>query len=339
MSESQRFDVAVVGAGGAVGDVLIHLLDERDFPLGTLYPLASDRSVGNKVLCAGKYYNTADVATFDFSQVQIVLFAAPAEIAAQYAPLAVEAGCWVIDASACFRRDDDVPLVVPEINPGAIGLFADRHIIASPGGATIPMLVALKPIIDAVGISRINVATYQAVSTSGQAAVKELAGQTVSLLSMKDVKCEHHDKQIAFNVLAQMGALQDNGYSRDEMGMVEESQKVLGDEAIFINPTAVRVPVFFGHSLALHIETREQISAEQARDVLAAAPGVTLLDEESYPTAVTDASGNDAVFVGRVREDISHPQGLDLWVVTDNVRKGAALNCVQIAEILVKDYL
>lgn len=338
MSDAKAFDVAVVGVTGAVGEVMVSLLDERDFPLGTLYPLASDRSVGHKVLFDGKYLNTADVAGFDFSQVQIVLFAATAEVAAQYAPLAAEAGCVVIDSSACYRADDDVPLVVPEVNAGALADFSARRIIASPSGATIPMLVALKPIIDAVGIERINVATYQAVSGAGQAAVKALAAQTVSLLNMRDVETGPDDKQMAFNVLAQIGAVQDNGYSRAEMEMLWESQKVLGDSAIVINPTAVSVPVFFGNSMALHIETREKLGAETARELLAQAPGVELLDGD-YPSTVTDASGQDAVFVGRVREDISHPRGLDLWVVADNVRKGAALNCVQIAEILVKDYL
>ena len=338
MSDTKTFDVAVVGVTGAVGEVMVSLLDERDFPLGKLYPLASDRSVGNKILFGGKYLNTGDVAAFDFSQVQIVLFAATADVAAQYAPVAAEAGCVVIDSSACFRRDDDVPLVVPEINAAALADFSARRIIASPGGATIPMLVVLKPIIDAVGVERINVATYQAVSGSGQAAVKKLAGQTVSLLSMKDVETGHDEKQIAFNVLAQIGAVQDNGYTREEMEMVWESQKVLDDDAIVINPTAVCVPVFFGNSMAIHIETREKLAAEQAKELLAQAPGVELLDSD-YPSAVTDASGQDAVFVGRVRDDISHPRGLDLWVVADNVRKGAALNCVQIAELLAKKYL
>ncbi len=338
MSETKTFDVAVVGVTGTVGEVIVSLLDERDFPLGTLYPLASDRSVGNKVQFGGKYLNTGDVASFDFSQVQIVLFAATAEVAAQYAPVAAEAGCVVIDSSACFRGDDDVPLVVPEVNAGALADFSARRIIASPGGATIPMLVALKPIINAVGVERINVATYQAVSGRGQAAVKELAGQTVSLLSMRDVETGPDGKQIAFNVLAQVGAMQDNGYSRAEMEMVWESQKVLDDGAIVINPTAVYVPVFFGNSMALHVETREKLDAGTARELLAQASGVELLDDDC-PSAVTDASGQDAVFVGRVREDISHTRGLDLWIVADNVRKGAALNCVQIAEILVKDYL
>jgi len=339
VDEKQTFDVAVVGATGAVGEVMIALLEERDFPLGTLYPLASERSIGNKILFNGKYLSTGDAASFDFSQVQIVLLAAGAEAAAQYAPLVAEAGCVVIDSSACFRADDDVPLVVPEVNASDIGRFSARRIIASPNGVTIPMLVALKPIIDAVGIERINVATYQAVSGEGQAAVKALAGQTVSLLSMREVETGPHDKQMAFNVLARIGAVLDNGYTREEMEMVWESQKLLGDKAIVINPTAVRVPVFFGNSLALHIETKQKLTVEQARELLKQAPGVELLDEEGYPSAVSEAAGEDAVFVGRVREDISHPRGLDLWVVADNVRKGAALNSVQIAEILVKDYL
>ncbi len=339
MNDTQTVDVAVVGATGAVGEVMVSLLEERDFPLLDLYPLASDRSVGNRVLFRDKYLSVGDTASFDFSQVQIVLLAAGAEASAQYAPLAVAAGCVVIDSSACYRADDDVPLVVPEVNASAVGYFSDRRIIASPNAVTIAMLVALKPIIDAVGILRINVATYQAVSGAGQAAVKALAGQTVSLLNMRAVETASHDKQIAFNVLGRIGGVLENGYTREEMEMVWESQKVLGDDAIVINPTAVRVPVFFGDGLALHIETKQKMTARQARELLKRAAGVEMLAEAEYPSAVSEAAGNDAVFVGRVREDISHPQGLDMWVVADNVRKGAALNSVQIAEILVKDYL
>jgi len=339
MGEAQTLDVAVLGATGAVGEVIVKLLEERDFPLGRLYPLASDRSLGNKVLFGGKYLDVGDAAGFDFSRVQIAFFAAGTEAAARYAPLAEAAGCFVIDSSACFRADDDVPLVVPEVNAAAIGRFSERRIIASPNGVTIPMLVALKPIIDAVGIERVNVATYQAVSGEGQLAVKALAGQTVNLLSMREVETGPHGKQMAFNVLAQVGPVLDNGYTREEMEMVWGSQKVLGDEAIVINPTAAYVPVFFGNSLALHIETREKIGAAEARELLTRAPGVAMLGEDDYPSVVTEAAGQDAVFVGRLREDISHPRGLDLWVVADNVRKGAALNSVQIAEILVKDYL
>ena len=339
MDDAQRFDVAVLGATGAVGEVIVKLLEERDFPLGRLYPLASDRSLGNKVQFGGKYLSVEDAEGFDFSRVQLAFFAAGTEAAAKYAPRAEEAGCFVIDTSAAFRADEDVPLVVPEVNAADIGRFSQRRLIASPNAVTTPMLVALKPIIDAVGVTRINVATYQAVSADGQAAVRKLAGQTVSLLNMRAVETGSDEKQMAFNVLAQVGPVLDNGYTREEMEMVWESQKVLGNDAIVVNPTAAIVPVFFGNSLALHVETREKIDAARARELLRQAPGVKLLDEDESPSAVTEAAGADAVFVGRVREDISHPHGLDLWVVADNVRKGAALNSVQIAEILVKDYL
>ncbi len=260
----------------------------------------------------------------------------------EYAPIAAAAGCVVIDNTSHFRRDEDIPLVVPEVNPHAIAQYTQRGIIANPNCSTIGMLVALKPIRDAVGIERINVATYQAVSGTGKEAIEELATQTARLLNGQPVEKRVYPKQIAFNVLPHIDTFQDNGYTREEMKMVWETQKIFEDDQIQVNPTCVRVPVFFGHSEAVHIETREKISAEQARELLAAAPGVTLLDvreDGGYPTAVTESAGQDPVFVGRIREDISHPRGLDLWVVSDNVRKGAALNSVQIAEILLAEYL
>jgi aspartate-semialdehyde dehydrogenase len=260
----------------------------------------------------------------------------------KYAPKAAAAGCVVIDNTSQFRYDDDIPLVVPEVNPEKVADYKNRGIIANPNCSTIQMLVALKPIYDAVGITRINVATYQAVSGTGKEAIEELATQTANLLNTKPVKASVYPKQIAFNVLPQIDVFMDNGYTKEEMKMVWETRKIMGDESILVNPTAARVPVFFGHSEAVHIETKQKISAEQVRELLAKAPGVTLVDERvngGYPTAVTESSGNDDVFVGRIREDISHPTGIDLWVVGDNVRKGAALNSVQIAEVLIRDYL
>ena len=339
---SKTYDVAVVGATGAVGETMISILEERDFPVGTLYPLASSRSAGNKVSFKDKYITVQNLEDFDFSKAQIGLFSAGGSVSAEYAPKAVAAGCIVIDNTAHFRYEQDIPLIVPEVNPHALSQYKNRGIIANPNCSTIQMLVALKPIYDAVGIERINVATYQAVSGTGKEAIEELAGQTAALLNAKEINVEVYPKQIAFNVLPHIDVFMDNGYTKEEMKMIWETKKIFEDADIQVNPTAVRVPVFYGHSEAVHIETREKLTAEQAKELLKKAPGVVVLDERrpgGYPTAVTEAAGHDPVYVGRIREDISHPRGLDLWIVSDNVRKGAALNSVQIAEMLVKDYL
>lgn len=338
----KKYNVAVVGATGAVGETMISILEQRNFPVDQLFPLASNRSAGSKVQFHGKYITVTDLADFDFSKAQIGLFSAGGSVSEAYAPKAAAAGCVVIDNTAHFRYDDDVPLVVPEVNPHAIADYKTRNIIANPNCSTIQMLVALKPIHDAVGIERINVATYQAVSGTGKEAIEELASQTAALLNATPIECKVYPKQIAFNVLPQIDVFQDNGYTKEEMKMVWETRKIFGDDTIKVNPTAVRVPAFYGHSEAIHIETKKKITAERARELLSKAPGVVVLDERAaggYPTAVTEAAGHDPVFVGRIREDISHPQGLDLWVVADNVRKGAALNSVQIAELLIKDFL
>ncbi len=339
---SKQFDVAVVGATGAVGETMLSILAERKFPVGKVHALASSRSAGKKVAFGDKMITVEDLSEFDFGKAHIGLFSAGASISEWAAPRAAEAGCVVIDNTSRFRYDDDIPLVVPEVNAHAIADFTARGIIANPNCSTIQMLVALKPIHDAAGIERINVATYQAVSGTGKEAIEELAGQTARLLNGKPVECKVYPKQIAFNVLPHIDVFMDNGYTKEEMKMVWETRKIMGDENIQVNPTAVRVPVFYGHSEALHIETRDKISAEKARELLAAAPGITLMDEREdggYPTAVTEGAGSDPTWVGRIREDISHPRGLDLWVVSDNVRKGAALNSVQIAEILAADFL
>ncbi len=338
----KKVNVAVVGATGAVGETMISILEQRDFPVAELFPLASSRSVGKRVEFRGKMIPVGDLETFDFSRAQIGLFSAGASVSKVHAPRAGAAGCIVIDNTSQFRYDDDIPLVVPEVNPHAIARYAGHNIIANPNCSTIQMVVALKPIHDAVGIERINVCTYQAVSGTGRKAIEELAVQTANLLNAKPITPGVYPKQIAFNVIPQIDVFMDNGYTKEEMKMVWETKKILEDDAILVNPTTVRVPVFFGHSEALHIETRKKITAEQARELLERAPGVVVLDERQpggYPTAVTEAAGNDPVFVGRIREDISHPRGLDLWVVADNVRKGAALNSVQVAEILLRDYL
>ncbi len=339
---SRKFDVAVVGATGAVGETMLSILAERNFPVGNVYALASEKSAGKKVAFGDSWLTVEVLDDFDFSKAQIGLFSAGAGLSKIYAPKAAEAGCVVIDNTSQFRYDDDIPLVVPEVNPQAIAGYKNRGIIANPNCSTIQMLVALKPIYDEVGIERINVATYQAVSGSGKEAIDQLASQTASLLNGRPVEAKVYPKQIAFNVLPQIDVFLDNGYTKEEMKMVWETRKIFGDDNILVNPTAVRVPVFYGHSEAVHIETKEKITVERARELLANAPGVTLLDQREdggWPTAVTEAAGHDATFVGRVREDISHPRGLNLWVVSDNVRKGAALNSVQIAEVLQKDFL
>ena len=335
-------NVAVVGVTGAVGEVMLEILESRNFPVDTLFPLASARSAGKSVTFRGKRHTVQDLSEFDFSQTPIALFSAGGDISAEFAPIAAAAGCVVIDNTSHFRRDADIPLVIPEVNPEAIGQFRNRGIIANPNCSTIGMLVALKPIYDAVGIERINVATYQAVSGTGKSAIEELAGQTARLLNGKPAEAQVYPKQIAFNALPHIDEFQDNGYTREEMKMVWETQKILGDPDINVNPTCVRVPVFFGHAEAVHIETRAEMTAEAARSLLEAAEGVTVLDRHEaggYPTPVTESAGQDPVFVGRIRADISHPRGLNLWVVADNVRKGAALNSVQIAEILLEQHL
>ena len=339
---SKVYNVAVVGATGAVGEAMLSILEERKFPVGEVYVLASSNSVGKRIPFKEGSLRVDDLANFDFSKVQIALFSPGASISEIYAPKAAAAGCIVIDNTSQFRYDDDIPLVVPEVNPHKIAEYKNRGIIANPNCSTIQMLVALKPIYDAVGISRINVCTYQAVSGTGKEAMEELGKQTLNLLNLQPIKPSVYPKQIAFNVLPQIDVFMENGYTKEEMKMVWETQKILGDANVLVNATAVRVPVFFGHSEAVHIETRSKISADEVRALLQNAPGITVIDERKdgcYPTAVTDSSGNDDVFVGRIREDISHPLGIDLWVVGDNVRKGAALNSVQIAELLIKDYI
>jgi len=343
MNETRSFRIAVVGATGLVGETMIRVLEERNFPVAELFPLASNRSLGKTVLFRNKEYPVDDLAEFDFSKADIALFSAGAEVSREFAPKAAAAGCIVIDNTSEFRYQDDIPLVVPEVNPGALAHYKNRNIIANPNCSTIQMLVALKPIHDAVGIERINVATYQSVSGAGKEAVDELAQQSVALMNGQGaVKPRVIAKQIAFNVVPQIDKFEENGYTKEEMKMVWETQKIMEDPTIRVNATAVRVPVFFGHSEAVHIETRKKITAAEARALLKKAPGVTVLDERKpggYPTAATEAANRDTVYVGRIREDISTDRGLNLWVVSDNVRKGAATNSVQIAEIMVRDYI
>ena len=338
---TRRLNVAIVGATGAVGKTMLAVLAERDFPVDVLYPLASAKSVGETVRFGKLNLDILDLATFDFTGVDIALFSAGASVSKEYAPIAAAAGCIVIDNTSCFRYDDDIPLVIPEVNPERIADYTHRGIIANPNCSTIQMLVALKPLHDAVGISRINVATYQAVSGTGKRAISELISQMGHLLNGRPVKPEVYPQQIAFNVIPHIDEFQENGYTREEMKMVWETKKILNDDTILVNPTAVRVPVFLGHSESIHIETDSKISRSEVIELLARSPGVKVMSDDikaGYPTPVKNAANTDAVYVGRIREDISHPNGINMWVVSDNIRKGAALNSVQILEKLVTEY-
>ncbi|MFY8207345.1 MAG: aspartate-semialdehyde dehydrogenase [Arenimonas sp.] len=332
----KTFTVAVVGATGAVGQTMLAILQERRFPVGTLHVLASERSAGEQIEYDGRKITVQDLAAFDPAGVDFALFSAGGSISKEYAPKFAAAGAIVIDNSSAFRMDADVPLVVSEVNPEALDSIP-RGIVANPNCSTMQMLVALAPIHRAVGISRINVATYQSVSGAGRSALEELGRQTANILSFKDPDPKRFPVQIAFNLIPHIDDFLDNGYTKEEMKLVWETRKILGDDRIQVNPTAVRVPVFYGHSEAVHVETRAKMSAEAARSLLEKSPGVTVVDDRApggYPTPVTHASGTDAVYVGRIREDISCENGLNMWVVSDNIRKGAALNAVQIAELL-----
>ena len=335
----KQFKVAVVGATGAVGETMLALLAERKFPVSKLVALASERSAGGEVAFGNNEVIVHDLATFDPAGIDIALFSAGSEVSKQYAPKFAAAGAVVIDNSSAFRRDDDVPLVVAEVNPEALR-NRPRGIIANPNCSTMQMLVALGPIHRAVGIERINVATYQSVSGTGRRALEELGRQTAGLLNVQSVEPEVYPVQIAFNVIPHGGDFLDNGYTSEEMKLVWETRKILGDESIGVNATVVRVPVFYGHSEAVAIETRDKLTAADARELLRKAPGIELVDEPvagGYPTPVTHASGRDPVYVGRIREDLSHPRGLNLWIVADNIRKGAALNAIQIAELIAAE--
>lgn len=326
--------IAVVGATGAVGQAMLGILAERAFPATEVVALASERSVGERVAYGTRSLTVQDLGTYDFSGTRIALFSPGAKVSAVHAPRAAAAGCVVIDNTSHFRQEPDVPLVVVEVNPEAIAK-RPRGIIANPNCSTMQMLVALAPIHRAVGITRINVATYQSVSGAGRSGLDELGRQTAAMLAFQPAEPAKFPVQIAFNLIPHIDDFQDNGYTKEEMKLVWETRKILGDDSIQVNPTAVRVPVFYGHSEAVHLETREKLSAEAARELLASAPGVVVVDERragGYATPVTHAAGKDPVYVSRIREDISHPRGLSLWIVADNIRKGAALNAVQIAE-------
>ena len=336
---SRKFNVAVVGATGAVGKTMLEILEERQFPVDQLFPLASERSAGDTIEFNKKTVRIGNLAEFDFAQADMALFSAGGSVSAQFAPIAAGKGCVVIDNTSHFRNEENIPLVVPEVNPEAIEDYKNTYIIANPNCSTIQMLVALAPIHRVATIERINVATYQSVSGAGNKGIDELSEQTRSILNFKPLKVAAFSQQIAFNVIPHIDQFQDNGYTREEMKMVWETQKILGDRSILVNPTCVRVPVFYGHAEAVHIETREKITAAAAKKLLSEAPGVQVMDDPaqlSYPSPTVHSAGNDPVFVGRIREDISYEKGLNLWIVSDNIRKGAALNSVQIAEKLIK---
>jgi aspartate-semialdehyde dehydrogenase len=336
----KSYPVTIVGATGLVGTTLLALLEERSFPVSELYLVASQQSVGKEINFRGKPQRIYDLASFDFSKSKFAFFCIGNDLAAEYAPKAAAAGNIVLDKSSHFRNDPHIPLVIPEVNMIALHQYANKNIIASPNCNTIPIAVALKPIYDAVGISRINVATYQSVSGTGKDAMAELTEQTQQILASQPINPKVYSQQIAFNVLPHIDDFTENGYTKEEMKVVWEIRKIFNDETIAINPTAVRVPVFCGHAAAVHLETDSKLSAADALNILSTAPGVKLMTGKyPYPTPAQDAAGKDLVYVGRIREDISCKNGLNLWVVADNLRKGAALNSLQIAETLIKNDL
>ena len=337
----RKFNVAVVGATGAVGNEMISVLEQRDFPVGELRLLASERSIGKELEFKGKSYPVEVLGENSFAGMEIGLFSAGGSISQKFAPIAAAAGCIVVDNTSAFRMEPDIPLVVPEVNPDDIALYTKRGIIANPNCSTIQMVVALKPIYDAAGIRRVVVTTFQAVSGTGKKAMEELEDQTKSLLNFKEPKIKVYPHQIAFNCLPQIDVFVDNGYTKEEMKMINETKKIMGDSSIGVTATTVRVPVFRCHSESVNVETDEKISAAEVRELLSRAPGVIVRDnpaKSEYPLAI-DAAGLDETFVGRIREDESIDNGINMWIVSDNLRKGAALNAVQIAEVLIEKYL
>jgi aspartate-semialdehyde dehydrogenase len=339
---SDIYDIAVVGATGLVGETIIRILQERDFPVGKLYPLASQRSAGRSIDFRDEPHEIALLDDFDFGKAQLAFFSAGSSVSAAHVPRATAAGTVVIDNTSHFRNDDDIPLVVPECNAARIADYTTRGIIANPNCSTIQMVVVLQPIHAAVGIERVNVATYQATSGAGRSAMEALTEQSRAHLAGEQAVANGAEKPVAFNAVPKIAELTETGYTYEEMKMVWETRKILEEPELMVNPTCVRIPVYFGHSEALHIETRTKVTVPEVQTLLNSAPGIVLLDGQEpgeYPTALTDAAHRDAVYVGRIREDLSHPRGLDLWVVADNVRKGAALNSVQIAEILVNEVM
>jgi len=339
--KKEKYNVTVVGATGAVGEQMREILEARLFPVGEIHFLASERSAGQVLEFQREKVRVKVLGKDSFQGVDIALFSAGRQVSENFAPLAVDAGAVVVDNSPQFRMEPDVPLVVPEVNAREIGRYEKRGIVANPNCSTIQMVVALKPIHDAARIKRVVVSTYQSVSGAGRMAMEELSQQTIALFSGKEIRNEKFPHQIAFNCIPQIDAFLENGYTKEEMKMIHETRKILGEPALPVTATAVRVPVFCGHSESVNVETEKKLTARDVKAILREAPGIVLCDDPAsgvYPMAI-HAVGKDATFVGRIREDDSVPNGINLWIVADNLRKGAALNAVQIAEILIRDYL
>jgi len=336
---SNAINVAVVGATTLLGETLIPLLEERGFPVDTLYPLADEDDAGGRVEFKGSHLRVQSWNRFDFANVQLAFFCAGAEVSRALVPRATAAGCYVIDQSPEFRQAPDVPLVVPEVNAEALEAIPD-YLIASPGCAAIALATVLKPLHDAVGVEELAVTTLQAVSGRGKEGVEALASETVALLNLRTVEPKLFPKQIAFNLYPQIEELDESGYSQEEQKIAGELKRLLDDPDLAVHVTAVRVPVFYGHSATVRVVTRRALPVAQARELLQKAPGIELLaPSEGEPTPVSEAAGNDAIWVGRLRQDLDDSHALGLWLVTDNLRKGGALNMVQIAETVTKDHL
>jgi len=335
IKSKKKYNIAIAGATGAVGRKMLEILEERDFPISTLKLLASSRSAGKVLSFKGEEIAIEELRESSFVNMDIALFSAGAGTSLQFAPLAVKSNCIVIDNSSAYRMENDIPLVVPEVNPSSIG--KNPTIIANPNCSTIQMVIVLKPIHEKFKLKRVVVSTYQSVSGSGQKAIDELKNQTSALLSDKEIKTNVYPHQIAFNCLPHIDKFLENGYTKEEMKMVNETKKILGDDSVLVSPTTVRVPVFYSHSEALNIETEDPITALEVKNLLEAQPGINIVDDpqnNKYPLAIQGENKNE-VFVGRIRDDISHAKAVNLWVVSDNLRKGAALNAIQIAELLI----
>ena len=339
--KKEKYNVAVVGATGAVGEQMREILEERQFPVGELRLLASERSAGQFLPFQGRQLRVEILNEESFKGVDIGLFSAGGSVSAKFAPIAVNAGAVVVDNTSHFRMDGDIPLVVPEVNAGRIADYKSKGIIANPNCSTIQMVVALKPIHDIAGLKRVVVSTYQSVSGAGRQAMEELSQQVTALFNGRDIEKNKMPHQIAFNCIPHIDVFMDNGYTKEEWKMIHETRKILELAELPVTATTVRVPVFCSHSESVNVETERKLSAQACKDLLRTAPGIMLADDPAnlvYPMAV-DAAGKDATYVGRIREDESVANGLNLWIVADNLRKGAALNAVQIAEILIRDYL
>jgi len=339
--KKEKYNVVVAGATGAVGNEMVAILEQRNFPVDRLKLLASTRGAGTKMEFKGKSYTVEVMDENSFAGMDIGLFSPGGAVSQKFAPIAGKAGCVVIDNTSAFRMDHEVPLIVPEVNPHAIAQYKNKNIIANPNCSTIQMVVALKPIHEVARIKRVVVSTYQAVSGTGKRAIKELESQVLAIYNQQEIKKEVYPHQIAFNCLPHIDVFLENAYTKEEMKMVNETKKIMEDPSIQVTATTVRVPVFYGHSESVNIETEKKIKPDEVREILSKAPGVVVVDnpqKSEYPLAIY-AAGRDETFVGRIREDESIPNGINMWIVSDNIRKGAALNAVQIAEILIQEYL